>query len=185
MTFVKVYKNTAYFKRYQTKYRRRREGKTDYYARKRLIIQDRDKYNAPKYRFVVRVTCSKVICQIIFATLLGDKVLASSESTELRRFGMESGLNNYSAAYATGLLLARRILKTTGLDKLYPGQSSVSGEYYNVGENVTEDRRPFKAFLDVGLTRTTNGNRVFAALKGAVDGGLYVPHSTKRFPGHK
>ncbi|KKK27000.1 60S ribosomal protein, partial [Aspergillus rambellii] len=32
-------KNSAYYSRYQTKYRRRREGKTDYYARKRLITQ--------------------------------------------------------------------------------------------------------------------------------------------------
>jgi len=37
--------------------------------------------------------------------------------------------------------------------------------------------------LDVGLVRTTCGNRVFGALKGACDGGLHIPHSTKRFPG--
>jgi len=30
------------------------EGKTDYYARKRLITQDKTKYNSPKYRLVVR-----------------------------------------------------------------------------------------------------------------------------------
>jgi len=54
MPFVKVIKNKAYFKRFQVKFRRRREGKTDYYARKRLIIQDKNKYNAHKYRLVVR-----------------------------------------------------------------------------------------------------------------------------------
>ena len=37
--FVKVQKTKAYFKRYQVKVRRRREGKTDYRARKRLICQ--------------------------------------------------------------------------------------------------------------------------------------------------
>ncbi|CAN0473761.1 unnamed protein product, partial [Laminaria digitata] len=37
--FVKVQKTKAYFKRYQVKFRRRREGKTDYRARKRLICQ--------------------------------------------------------------------------------------------------------------------------------------------------
>jgi len=47
-----------------------------------------------------------------------------------------------------------------------------------------EERRPFKCFLDVGLTRTSTGARVFGALKGASDGGLYVPHSEKRFPGY-
>jgi len=37
--------------------------------------------------------------------------------------------------------------------------------------------------LDIGLVATTVGNRVFGALKGAVDGGLDIPHNTKRFPG--
>ncbi|KAG1116298.1 hypothetical protein G6F42_013732 [Rhizopus arrhizus] len=46
--FVKQQKNKAYFKRYQVKYRRRREGKTDYYARKRLVVQAKNKYNSPK-----------------------------------------------------------------------------------------------------------------------------------------
>lgn len=35
----------------------------------------------------------------------------------------------------------------------------------------------------MGLTYTTTGNRVFGAMKGAVDGGLHIPHNTKRFPG--
>jgi len=30
------------------------EGKTDYQARRALVIQDKNKYNTPKYRFVVR-----------------------------------------------------------------------------------------------------------------------------------
>lgn len=38
--------------------------------------------------------------------------------------------------------------------------------------------------LDVGLARTTTGARVFGAMKGAVDGGLNIPHSVKRFPGY-
>lgn len=32
-------KNKQYFKRFQVKFKRRREGKTDYYARKRLTVQ--------------------------------------------------------------------------------------------------------------------------------------------------
>jgi len=47
-------KNSTYFKRFQVKFRRRRDGKTDYYARKRLVVQDKNKYNTPKYRLVVR-----------------------------------------------------------------------------------------------------------------------------------
>ena len=56
MGHVKVLKTAAYHKRYQVKYRRRREGKTDYQARKRLVVQDKNKYNSPKYRLVVRCT---------------------------------------------------------------------------------------------------------------------------------
>lgn len=49
-------KNKAYHKRYQTKWRRRREGKTDYARRNRLVVQDKRKFNSPKYRLVVRFT---------------------------------------------------------------------------------------------------------------------------------
>jgi len=185
MAFVKVYKTRAYYKRFQPKYRRRREGKTDYYARKRLIMQDKNKYNTNKYRLVARVTCSRVICQVIYATIQGDRVLAAADSRELKRFGLEAGLTNYAACYATGLLVARRLLNKTGLDKLYAGAKKVDGEDYDVQNDVKgTERRPFKAVLDVGLIRTTTGNRVFGCLKGACDGGLHVPHSTKRFPGY-
>ena len=51
----------------------------------------------------------------------------------------------------------------------------MNGEDYNVEDNA-EGPGAFRAFLDVGLTRTTNGNRVFAAMKGACDGGIDVPH---------
>uniref|UniRef100_A0A2P2MT87 Uncharacterized protein MANES_05G131600 n=1 Tax=Rhizophora mucronata TaxID=61149 RepID=A0A2P2MT87_RHIMU len=58
MAFVKAQKTKAYFKRFQVKFKRRREGKTDYRARIRLINQDKNKYNTPKYRFVVRFVSS-------------------------------------------------------------------------------------------------------------------------------
>ena len=62
--FIKLVKNKAYFKRYQVKFKRRREGKTDYYARKRLVVQDKNKYNTPKYRLIVRFTNKDIICQV-------------------------------------------------------------------------------------------------------------------------
>jgi len=46
-------------------------------------------------------------------------------------------------------------------------------------------RKPFKAFLDVGLARITTGNKVFGAMKGCADAGVHVPHSVKKFPGFK
>jgi len=70
------------------------------------------------------------------------------------------------------------------MHELYPGAKKVDGEDYDVDKERKEERRPFKACLDVGLIRTTTGNRVFGVLKGACDGGLHIPHSTKRFPGY-
>ncbi|KAG9149555.1 hypothetical protein Leryth_014337 [Lithospermum erythrorhizon] len=181
MAFVKAQKSRAYFKRYQVKFKRRREGKTDYRARTRLINQDKNKYNTPKYRFVVRFTNKDIIAQIISATITGDMVLASSYAHELPRYGLEVGLTNYAAAYCTGLLLARRVLKTLEMDAEYEGNVEATGEDYSV--EPADTRRPFRALLDVGLLRTTTGNRIFGALKGALDGGLDIPHSDKRFAG--
>ncbi|EXJ77285.1 60S ribosomal protein L5 [Capronia epimyces CBS 606.96] len=187
MPFTKLVKNSPYFSRFQTKYKRRRAGKTDYYARKRLVTQAKNKYNAPKYRLVVRFTNRDIITQLVTAELTGDKVFVAAYAHELKRYGIQNGLTNWSAAYATGLLLARRALKKLGLDEDFTGVEEADGEFKLTeaaeGEDG-EERRPFKAFLDVGLHRTSTGARVFGALKGASDGGLYIPHNEKRFPGY-
>ena len=184
MVFVKVLKNKAYFKRYQTKLRRRRENKTNYSARKNLIIQDLNKYVAPKYRLVSRITTNKVIAQIAYATLTGDMVICQANSRELSKFGLKNAYTSYSAAYATGLLLARRLLKKLKMDSMYKGNSKIDGSAYDVSADCADDRRPFTAVLDIGVRRPTIGNRVFAVLKGATDGGIHIPHSTRKFPGY-
>jgi len=83
-------------------------------------------------------------------------------------------------------------LQKVGLDDVYEGNTEVDAEVvkcevgkktYYVDE-VDEDKRPFRALLDVGCRATTTGCRVFGALKGAADGGLDIPHSEKRFPGY-
>jgi len=183
MPFVKVVKNKAYFKRFQVKYRRRREGKTDYYARKRLITQDKNKYHSPKYRFVVRTTNRDVITQIIAAKIDGDHVLTAAYAHELPKYGVKAGLTNYASTYCVGLLCARRLLQKLKLDTHYAGNKEINGEIYNV-EDAADAPRPFTCNLDIGLHRTTTGAKIFAALKGAVDGGLKIPHSEKRFPGY-
>ncbi|KIV97220.1 60S ribosomal protein L5, variant [Exophiala mesophila] len=187
MPFTKLVKNSPYFSRFQTKYKRRRAGKTDYYARKRLISQAKNKYNAPKYRLVVRFTNRDIIAQLVTAQLDGDKVFCAAYAHELKRYGITNGLTNWSAAYATGLLLARRALKKLNLDETFTGVEEADGEFKltEAAEGDDEEgRRPFKAFLDVGLHRTSTGARIFGALKGASDGGLYIPHNEKRFPGY-
>jgi len=183
MGFKKVIKNRAYFKRFQVKFKRRREGKTDYYARKRLVTQDKNKYNTPKYRLIVRFTNKNIVCQIAHAKLEGDVVICAAYSHELPRYGVKVGLTNYAAAYCTGLLLARRLLTKLNLADVYEGQLEVDGDEYNV-ESLDDKPAAFRCYLDVGLNRTTTGARVFGALKGAVDGGLEINHSLTRFPGY-
>jgi len=181
MAFVKIQKNKAYCSRYQTKYRRRREGKTDYQCRRRLCFQDKNKYDSKKYRLCVRRTNTKIICQIIYATLKGDHVMTQAHSGELKQFGLTAGLTNYAASYATGLLVARRLLNLKKMDTLFDGVKVANGEHFLV---ESKDRRPFKAFLDIGLCRATTGNRSFGVMKGACDGGIFVPHEDRRFPGY-
>merc|ERR1711953_516338 len=94
------------------------------------------------------------------------------------------GHKNYAAAYATGLLIARRTLKKFGLDETFKGKEELDGEDYHIEDEDTE-QKPFKCILDVGIRRTCVGARMWGALKGAVDGGLHVPHNTKNFPGFK
>jgi len=183
MVFIKIVKNKQYFKRYQVQFRRRREGKTDYHRRKKLTCQDKNKYNSPKYRLVVRLTNRDVVCQIAYAKLTGDSILAAAYSHELPRYGLPVGLTNYAACYATGLLLGRRLLKKLNLDTHYEGKETADGELFTVEESA-DGPRPFRALLDVGLARTSTGARIFAALKGALDAGVNVPHSESRFRGY-
>lgn len=150
----------SYFKRFQTKLRRRREGKTDYKHRVNMIRQDANKHAIMKVRLVVRITNTKVICDIIKAHVDGDRTLACADSSELKKYGINFGLTNYTASYATGLLVACRYLKN------------------NDSEHIP------KCFLDIGLSSSTKGARVFSAMKGAADGGLDIPHNMKKFPGY-
>ena len=61
------------------------------------------------------------------------------------------------------------------------GDMETTGEDYSV--ESTNGKRPFYAFLNVGLVKTSTGNCVFGVLKGALDGSLNIPHSDRRFVG--
>lgn len=122
--------------------------------------------------------------QIITSEIVGDKIFCAAYSHELKRYGIKHGLTNWAAAYATGLLVARRALKKLDLDGEFQGVEEPNGEYKLTEAAEESGRRPFKCFLDVGLNRTSTGARVFAVMKGASDGGIYIPHSENRFPGY-
>lgn len=68
-----------------------------------------------------------------------------------------------------------QLLKQFKLDQIYQGQTDVNGEEF-FNEDVDGEPGAFRCYLDVGLFRTSTGARVFGAMKGAVDGGLDIPH---------
>ena len=83
-------------------FRRKREGKTDYKQRLRLIASG-------KPRLVVRTSLKNVLAQIIDFHPDGDRVLASASALYLKRnFGWKANTRNIPAAYLTGLLVAKR-----------------------------------------------------------------------------
>ena len=90
--------------RYRVKLRRRREGKTDYQARKALVVSGRP-------RLVARNSIKNLVAQVVIAKLHGDQVLAAAHSSELTKFGWKASTGNVPAAYLTGLLCGLRAKK--------------------------------------------------------------------------
>lgn len=83
--------------RYRVPLRRRREGKTDYQARKGLVLSG-------KPRLVARSSLKNVVAQIVVAKPQGDEVLVAAHSRELKSYGWKAPTGNVPAAYLTGLL---------------------------------------------------------------------------------
>jgi large subunit ribosomal protein L18 len=90
--------------RYRVKPRRRREGKTDYRKRLRLL-------KSGKPRVVVRNSLKHVRVQFVGYDEKGDKILASAISTELtNKYNWKLSTSTTPAAYMTGLLAGKRAL---------------------------------------------------------------------------
>jgi large subunit ribosomal protein L18 len=94
----------AHSSRYKLAFKRRKEGKTDYKARLKLMGQN-------KYRFVVRLSNKHIIAQIVTTKTEGDQTLIAVNSKELERLGWKAGGKNISAAYLTGFLAGKKALK--------------------------------------------------------------------------
>lgn len=132
---------------YEVKFRRRREGKTDYSGRLALL-------KSGEKRLVVRRKNSQIIAQIVEYEPMGDKMVVNTTSLELKKYGYKGHAGNACAAYLTGFLCGRKALK----------------------KGVKE------AVLDIGRHSPVRGSNVFAALGGAVDAGIKIPHSDEIVP---
>lgn len=105
-------------------------------------------------RLVVRPANKHVNVQVVEAQTTGDRVLASAHSSDLKKYSWKGAGGNVPAAYLTGTLAGYRA-KRKGVET---------------------------AILDIGTRPPTAGSRLFAALKGAVDSGLKIPHSPDVLP---
>jgi len=126
-------------------YRRKRESKTDYKKRLKLLMSG-------KSRLVVRFSNQKICAQLIKFDIKGDQTLLGLDSTSLKKNGWLYSSKNLPAAYLTGLQLAK-----------------LSKSKFDQEELV----------FDTGLRTPLKRGKVFAFLKGVLDGGLNVKHGSE------
>ncbi|MDP2750408.1 MAG: 50S ribosomal protein L18 [Nanoarchaeota archaeon] len=89
------------YQKYTVRKRRRREGRTNYKKRIKLLL-------SKKPRLVVRKTNDHITAQIIEFNPKGDKVLASAHSKNLQKLGWTFSNNNLPASYLLGMLIAQK-----------------------------------------------------------------------------
>ncbi|WP_421078436.1 50S ribosomal protein L18 [Methanothermococcus sp. Ax23] len=94
----------AHSAKYRVPFRRRREGKTNYRLRLKLLL-------SKKPRLVARKSLNNMIAQLVAYDEKGDKILVSAHSRELVKMGYKGHCGNIPAAYLTGLLLGKKALK--------------------------------------------------------------------------
>ena len=93
-------------------YKRKRQGKTNYKKRPRLLL-------AGKPRLVIRITNKKIITQIINFKTTGDNILVGIDSSTLKKYGWNFSCKNLPAAYLTGYLIGKKALQKDIKDALF------------------------------------------------------------------
>lgn len=89
--------------RYKVPMRRRREVRTDYHQRLRLL-------KSGKPRLVARKSNNQTTAQLVATGPQGDETIAGATSADLAEYGWEAPTGNLPAAYLTGYLAGKRAL---------------------------------------------------------------------------
>lgn len=140
----------AHGKNQRLRFKRRRDGETDYRRRMKLLRGETP-------RAVVRISNTQTICQLVEFNPDGDIVIASVNGKALvdkYSWPEDASRKSIPASYLTGFALAKNAISS--------GHES--------------------AILDIGLSASSKGSRVFAALKGMIDAGLEIPHGGEVLP---
>lgn len=131
--------------------RRRMEGKTDYLKRIKLL-------KSGKPKIVFRKTNRYFISQYVVSYEAKDKIIFGINSKGLLKYGWDEkfkgSLKSTPAAYLTGFLTAKKILK----EKLE------------------------KPIVDFGMIRTIKKSKAYSFLKGIIDGGINISCKKEAFP---
>ena len=107
-----------------------------------------------EHRIVVRKTLKHIIVQITKYEPKGDKVLFTISSSELKKLGWKYSTSNIPSAYLVGLLAGKK----------------------------AQENKIKKGILDLGVSFSVKGSRLYATLKGLIDSGLEIPSSEDNFP---
>jgi len=131
------------------RFNRRIRGQTDYQLRLRML-------KSGLTRVVIRKSNNNIAVQFVDFNQKGDKIITSAKSNDLKKsFGFTLHTANISAAYLTGYLAGKRLLKS--------GHKS-------------------EVIVDLGLQRSIYGNKLYSAVKGIKDAGVNVKVSDSVFP---
>ncbi|MAG07837.1 50S ribosomal protein L18 [Candidatus Woesearchaeota archaeon] len=126
-------------KTYNVKYRRKRQGKTDYNNRLRLL-------SSHKLRLVVRASLKNISLQVVKYNSEGDMVLLSVSSKQLQKqFGWNKSKGNRAAAYLTGSLLGKKAKEKSLTDMILD-----MGNYPNVKNSRVY--AALKGVVDAGIS---------------------------------
>lgn len=110
-------------------------------------------------RIVIRKSNKYITIQYIESKFAQDSIKLAVVSKELTEYGWPAdkagSLKSLAGAYLAGYLFG------------------------------TKAKKFEKAVLDTGLIRSTKGSKVYAALKGIIDGGFAMPADAKVFPDEK
>src|SRR3989344_3354436 len=129
-------------------YRRKRESKTNYLKRLKLLL-------SRKGRLVVRFTNKRVLAQLVEFTAKGDKVLVGVDSSTLRKHGWQYSCKNVPAAYLTGFMFGKKVA-----EKKYKGEM-----VFDTGFKSPLHKGKYYAFLkgvlDAGVAVPHSGKDIF------------------------
>ncbi len=123
-------------KTYVVPHRRRREQRTDYRLRLKLL-------KSGKPRLVVRKSLNSIVCQIVAHNPSGDETKFSASAMELKKLGWDQHCGNLPSAYLTGLLCgtkAKKEIKDAVLDTGLQASTKGSAIY-----------AALKGFVDAGI----------------------------------